>query len=212
MVLFLVQHPVGCFFIDVAFKKLVGDDSFVVLPEFCSVVGDLEEAEEGLVHFPLAFVGAPGRVLRNGLVFSDELQSQHLVKGEGVEHHGLLSQEVELPFGPLEDRIHPGDKLKFCEIKILDFPFEVLSLGRLVHLDRLLGFAFLGGFLHGVEVLLPPGHVVEDAVGDGVDGIHPVAIYFVVVLKGGAVLLPVVFVQHRILVNSFLPVVNPEKA
>ena len=166
VVLFLVQHPVGCFLVDVALEKLVGDDSFVLLPEFSSVVGDLEEAEEGLVHFPIALVGAPGWILRNGLILSDQLQSQHLVEGEGVKHHGLLAQEVELPLGPLEDRIHPGDKFKFCEIEILYFPFEVLSLGRLVHPDRLLGLAFLGGFVDGVEVLLPPGHVVEDAVGD----------------------------------------------
>ena len=50
--------------------------------------------------------------------------------------------------------------------------------------------------MDGVEVLLPPSHVVEDAVSDRVDGIDPVAIYFVVIFEGGAVLLPVVFVQH----------------
>ena len=110
VVLFLVEHPVGCFLVDVAFEELVGDDSFVLLPEFGPVVGNLEEAEEGLVHFPLALVGAPGRVLRNDLVLFDQLQSQHLVEGESVKHHGLLSQEVELPLCPLEDGIHPGDK------------------------------------------------------------------------------------------------------
>lgn len=38
--------------------------------------------------------------------------------------------------------------------------------------------------------MLSPGHIVEDAICDRVDGVNPESVYLVIVLQGGAKLLP----------------------
>ena len=38
--------------------------------------------------------------------------------------------------------------------------------------------------------MLPPGHVVEDAICDRVDGVNPESVYLVIVFQSRAKLLP----------------------
>lgn len=82
----------------------------------------------------------------------------------------------------LKDGVYAHRKFDCSEVKVFYLALEVFSLNGFVQLQMRLSLYRNSSRRGGrkLRVLLSPGHGVEYAVSDGVDGIDSVAVDFVV--------------------------------
>ena len=155
VLLLLIEHILSVFVFDL---------SLVVLLEVLPEASELDEGHKRVFHLPLVLICAVGGVFLFEVLVVHQPQPQTHVYRQRIQHHGVLSQLVELPLGAFQNRIHPQSKLQLPHIQTLYPALQKVILAALSEFETL----WLRQHRLGLRLNLhlSPAHRVQDVIGD----------------------------------------------